>query len=164
MSASKDGLTSTQKGSITEYAVATALMLGSGGRLSAFAPLADDHGIDLIVFDKRTGAMLPVQVKSWAGAPSPAGRVQFDVQKKTFAGDTESALIAVLFDAAEASISMSWLMSMSEVPGNSVSQKAKYALSPSVRPGSADRYRRFRHDDLGSLIAAVIARMEAPRG
>ena len=86
MSIDGQGLTSTQKGSITEYAVATALMLASGGRLSAFTPLADDHGVDLIVFDKRTGAMLPVQVKSWAGRPSPAGRVQFDVQRKTFGG------------------------------------------------------------------------------
>ena len=161
MRGSPDGLTTTQKGSITEYAVATALMLGSGGRLSAFTPRADDHGVDLIVFDKQTGAMLPVQVKSWMGAPGPAGTVQFDVQKTTFGGSAESILIAVLFDPAGASIRMSWLMSMGEVPDNSVSRKGKYALSPSVRPGTSDRYRRFRHDSLRSLVAAVIERIEA---
>jgi hypothetical protein len=161
MAAIGDGLTSTQKGSITEYAVATALMLGSDGRLSAFAPLADDHGVDLIVFDKRTGAMLPVQVKSWTREPGPNGTVQFDVQKTTFDGNGASVLIAVLFDAADAAIRMSWLVPMGDVPANSVSQRGKYALSPSTRPETSDRYRAFRHDDLQSLVAATVAAVEA---
>jgi hypothetical protein len=135
-------------------------MLGSSGRLSAFTPLADDHGVDLIVFDKQTGVMMPVQVKSWTKAPGARGTVQFDVQKTTYSGTAESILIAVLFEPAEAVIRMSWLMSMDEIPNKSVSRKGKYALSPSVRPDTSDRYRDFRHDDLQSLVAAVIEKIE----
>lgn len=161
MSAFQAGLTSTQKGSITEYAVATALMLASEGRLSVFTPLADDHGIDLIIYDKRSEAMLPVQVKSWTKSPSARGTIQFDVQKTTFEGGSASVLIAVLFEPARAAIKLSWLMSMDEVAEGSVSRRDKYALSPSVREETTDRYRRFRHDDLGSLVSAVIEKLRA---
>ncbi|MEM7120551.1 MAG: hypothetical protein AAF563_04690 [Pseudomonadota bacterium] len=164
MNSASDGLTTTQKGSITEYAVATALMLGSSGRLSAFTPLADDHGIDLVVFDKQTGTMLPVQVKSWTKAPSRRGTVQFDVQKTTYSDGSTSVLIAVLFDPAEASIRMSWLLSLSDVPSVSVSRAGKYALTPSVRPGSSDRYKAFRHDSVQSMVGAVIDHVEGRQG
>lgn len=71
MSGRTSGLTSSQKGTISEYFVATALMTASDGRLSPFVPLSDDHGIDLIVLDKETGRSVSVQVKSWIGGGRP---------------------------------------------------------------------------------------------
>ena len=50
--------------------VASALLIASNGRLSPFAPLADDHGIDLIVLDKVTRRTLAIQVKSAIASPS----------------------------------------------------------------------------------------------
>ncbi len=161
MTAFQGGLSSTQKGLITEYAVATALMLASKGQLSVFTPLADDHGIDLIVYDKVSGSMLPVQVKSWNKSPSQRGTIQFDVQKTTFSKSTPSILIAILFDQKEASIKMSWLMSMEEVSELSNSRHDKYALVPSVRKETSDRYRPFRYDDLDALVQAVIEKLQA---
>lgn len=58
----EDGLTSSQRGKIAELHVATALMSQSGGRLSPFEPLSDDHGVDLMVVDKVSGNALPIQV------------------------------------------------------------------------------------------------------
>ena len=51
-------MTQTQIGTIGEVTVAAQLMLGSNGRFSPFLPFADDDGIDLIVYDKVTGASL----------------------------------------------------------------------------------------------------------
>ncbi len=58
-----DKLSSTQIGTIAENHVANMLMITTGGRLSAFRPVADDDGIDLLIYDKRTGRALPAQVK-----------------------------------------------------------------------------------------------------
>ena len=59
-----DKLSSTQIGTIAENHVANMLMITSGGRLSAFQPVADDDGIDLLIYDKKSGRALPAQVKS----------------------------------------------------------------------------------------------------
>lgn len=69
-------------------------------------------------------------------------------------------MIAIQFDPDEAKIKLSWLMTMKEVPDNSNSSKSKYALAASVRPESSDKYRRFRHDNLQSLVQAVIEKLE----
>ena len=53
-------LTSTQIGALAENVVANELMIESGGRLSPFQPIADDDGIDLLVYDKVTGNALPI--------------------------------------------------------------------------------------------------------
>lgn len=51
--------TSTQLGAIAEILIANALMVHSGGRLSPFTAMADDDGIDLLVYDKQSGQALP---------------------------------------------------------------------------------------------------------
>lgn len=55
---------STQIGAVAENPVANALMVESAGRLSPFSPVADDDGIDLLIYDKESGRALPAQVKS----------------------------------------------------------------------------------------------------
>ena len=57
-------LTSTQIGAIGEDIVASGLMIASGGRLSPFQPVAAADGIDLHIYDKKTGKALSIQVKS----------------------------------------------------------------------------------------------------
>lgn len=113
----RQNLTSTQRGKIAELHVATALMSQSGGRLSPFEPLSDDHGIDLVVLDKLTGHALPIQVKSWLLDPEkPTKTVQFDVQKTTFGEGKSGALICVVMDMATLAINVSWMIPMTEVP------------------------------------------------
>ena len=155
-------LSSSQRGRIAEHYAATALMVATGGRLSPFFPLVDDHGIDLIVFDKATGRSLAVQVKSWlaAGGPERRGTVQFDIRKATFAESADAVVIAVVLDPNRMALEASWLIPMADVPALSVVHADKYALTPSRVLQSRDRYARYRYSDAGSLGEAVLAMIE----
>ena len=156
------GLTTSQKGTISEYFVATALMTASDGRLSPFVPLSDDHGVDLIVLDKETGRSVSVQVKSWIGRAAPSrGTVQFDVRKATYRADEGAVLLAVVLRPSTVSMEVSWLIPMSEVPRLAVDRPGKYALSPSRAPDTNDRYSPYRHADVQSLVAGVVQVLES---
>lgn len=74
-------------------------MLRSEGRLSPFSPVADDDGIDLLIYDKLTGRALPAQVKSRTVALKRRGKedrgntVHFEVRKATFRGDRHACCL-----------------------------------------------------------------------
>lgn len=150
-------LSTSQSGKIAECFVAAAIMASSGGRLSPFAPLADDHGVDLVILDKDNGRSLPVQVKSWLGGEHGSKRknVQFDVRKATFQRDTGAALVAIILDPKAMSMEAAWVMPMAVVPSISTGQSEKFALSPSRSPESQDRYARYRHHDTASMVGAL---------
>ncbi len=155
MNSTDVGLTSTQKGTVTEHIVASLLMLASGGRLSPFMPMSDDHGVDLIILDKITNVSLAIQVKSAIANPNRP-TVQFDVRKATHAAFANRYLLAVLFEPEKFSIAKSWLIPMTDVPAVAVEQPTKYALSPSTSPSSRDRYHGFRYDDPRVLAEAIL--------
>ncbi len=86
-------------------------MAQSGGRLSPFEPLSDDHGIDLVVIDKATGRAMPIQVKSWLLSPDrPVKTVQFDVRKATFSDMKTGVIIAVVMDPDTLAMTVAWLI------------------------------------------------------
>ena len=155
-----ENLTSTQRGKIAELHVATALMTQSGGRLSPFSPISDDHGIDLVIMDKATGKALPVQVKSWLLSPErPVRTVQFDVRKATFSEMTAGVVIAVVMDAETLAMSMAWMIPLSDIPTLATEQPTKFVMAPSRMERSADRYIGHRHTTIASLTRAVEALM-----
>lgn len=99
-------LTSTQKGKVTEQLVASALLIASNGRLTPFVPLADEHGLDLIVLDKITRRSIAIQVKS-AIAHAQHGTIAFDVRKPTFSANKDEYLLLVVFEPARIALSAS---------------------------------------------------------
>lgn len=147
-------LTSTQKGKVTEQLVASALLIASNGRLAPFVPLADDHGLDLIVLDKATRRSIAIQVKS-AIANARRDTVQFDVRKQTYSKVAGEYLLMVVFEPARMALAASWLIPMAVVPNVSTEQPEKYALSPSLKATAKDRCRPYRHDDAHALVAAI---------
>lgn len=147
-------LTSTQKGKVTEQLVASALLIASNGRLAPFVPLADDHGLDLIVLDKATRRSIAIQVKS-AIANASRDTVQFDVRKQTYSKVAGEYLLMVVFEPARMALSASWLIPMAIVPDVSTEQPEKYALVPSLKVTAKDRCRPYRHDDALALVAAI---------
>lgn len=154
----RQNLTSTQRGKIAELHVATALMSQSGGRLSPFEPMSDDHGIDLVVYDKQTGRALPIQVKSWLLDPEkPVKIVQFDVQKTTFSKVKSGALICVVMDMETLAINMAWMIPMTDIPTVATDRPGKYVLAPSRLATSKDKYSGHRHGSIKSLTDAVEA-------
>lgn len=56
-------LTSTQKGAIAENIIANELMIETDGQFSPFSPCADDEGIDLLIYDKKSGGVCQYQFK-----------------------------------------------------------------------------------------------------
>lgn len=155
MNAPTTNLTSTQKGTVTEHLVASLLMLASGGRLSPYMPMSDDHGVDLVILDKVTNASLAIQVKSAIANPNRP-TVQFDVRKATHEGAANRYLLAALFDPDTVSIAKSWFIPMGDVPHVAVEQAEKFALSPSTSLTTQDRYKPFRHDDPHQLVTAIL--------
>ena len=155
MTFSEYRLTSTQKGAVTEHLVASVLTLASDGRLSPFMPMSDDDGVDLLVLDKVTNAVLAIQVKS-AIANASRKTVQFDVRKATLGVHANRYLLAVLFDPDSVAIALSWLIPMSDVPTVSVAQATKFALSPSTAATTADRYQPDRNATPHALAEAVL--------
>ncbi|MEM6683802.1 MAG: hypothetical protein AAF607_16325 [Pseudomonadota bacterium] len=139
-------MTDTQKGAISEHVVAASLMLASDGRLSPYLPIADDDGIDLLVYDKLSKTSFPVQVKSRSKPDKAArGTVQFDVRRATFSED--GYLLALLFGDG-ASVARSWLVPMHELPSVAGVRKDKFVLTPSPKETSNDRYSPYRCADL----------------
>ncbi len=155
-----DHLSSTQKGNVAAHLVASALLVASNGRLAPFVPLADDHGLDLIVLDKVTRRMIAIQVKS---SIANAGRdtVQFDVRKQTFSQATGEFLLMVVFEPARMALAVSWLIPMSLVASVATEQAEKYALVPSLKVAAKDRCRPFRYDDTWQLTAAILKQLES---
>ena len=147
-------LTSTQKGKVTEQLVASALLIASNGRLAPFVPLADDHGLDLIVLDKVTRRSIAIQVKS-AIANASRDTVQFDLRKQTYSAAEGEFLLMVVFEPARMGLAASWLIPMAQVPKCSTEQADKYAVVPSLKATSNDRCRPYRHDDVRALAAAI---------
>lgn len=139
----QEGITTTQIGAIGEHIAASQVMLASQGRLSPFLPMADDDGIDLLIFDKATRSTLPIQIKSRTGMDQSTGRtVQFDVRLKTLS--TDGYLLALLFDWQAASVERAWLVPMRELESIAVKSKTKLSIRPSVKDTSRDRYIPFR--------------------
>jgi len=149
-------LTSTQIGAIGESLVAVGLMAASGGRLAPFKPVADDDGIDLLLFDKLTGTAIPLQVKSRTGFDDPkAERVQFDVRHSTFAA--RGYAVMALVDGT--TIRTLWL-----IPGERLAEVAmrkadKFVVVASAKAASKDRYREFRHDSLASVVQEILRQL-----
>lgn len=133
-------------------------MLLSDGRLSPFLPLADDDGLDLIVFDKETGASLPIQVKARTTMTLlKNGTIQFDLRAKTYSDRKNGYMLAILFDTKDAQIDNSWLIPLNELPNVARVGKDKFTIVPSTKETSRDRYSSYRCGDLSEVVKRLIA-------
>ena len=151
----RNHLTTTQIGAIGEAAVAIGITLASKGRLAPFKPLADDDGIDLLIYDKVTKRALPIQVKSRTKFDNDkAETVQFDVQKTTYADEGGSHLLAVLMDGTN--LTCSWLIPMTALSETARQGKNKYTIVPSAKSTSKDRYSRFRRNTFSAISDELI--------
>lgn len=155
--------TSTQKGAIGEAIVSNALMLVSRGRFSPFKPVADDDGLDLLVFDKVTRQCVTLQVK--ARMAPDAGRahtVQFDVGLSTFTRADNAMVLYVLLEGAE--VRLGWLVPSAELEGVARRTGDKLVITPSANPQSADKYSRYRHHSMDGVALQILNAMRRRAG
>ena len=156
-------LTSTQIGAIAENLVANSLMKESSGRLSPFWPLADDDGIDLLIYDKVTGKAVPIQVKSRTKAlkkkrsEDRGNLVHFEVRATVVKDDDFAYLVAVLLSEDLSYIECSWFIPMKAVISGARKGNGKFVIRPSRSSQSKDRFTQFRCESVQVLAHRVIA-------
>lgn len=142
--APRSRISSTQTAWITETVVAATVIAQSNGRLSPFAPLADDHGMDLLVYDKETAATIGLQVKAWARPAMKNGTVQFDTGKSTFKPHATAFVVGLYMPLPSLSIEHVWLVPSTELPKLARDYPEKYAMVCSTKPDTQDGFRRWR--------------------
>lgn len=131
----------TQRGAVAESLVTIELMVGSRGRLAPFKPLADDDGLDLLVYDKATGQATPLQIKARFGVDA-GGTVEFNVRTSTWRADPAAKLLCVLM--SDRAIAAAWLIPMTELESVASLKRDKFILTPSPKIASRDRYSKYR--------------------
>ena len=156
-------LTATQKGAVAENIVASRIISASGGRLCPFLPVADDGGVDLLIFDKKTRNAVPVQVKSRTVTLSRSPKlVHFQIRKKTFSEMPGTVVVGMLFDWQTQEPRCMWLLPTNVVAANARTQGANYVLRPSIAPDTKDRWRPYRCGGFAELVDKLIHLLEQP--
>lgn len=164
------GLSSTQIGAIAENVVANALMKQSNGRLSPFRSVADDDGIDLLVYDKHTGNAVPVQVKSRTGALKRSGSnepgkvVHFEVRESALKEYDLAHVIAVLLSEDLAAIRCAWFIPMTHISEKARKGTEKFVIRASYDAASKDKFSSYRCTAEAGLAHRVVQALEKGLG
>jgi hypothetical protein len=152
VSQDKQKVSETQVGAIGEGLVASQLILASAGRLSPYRPVADDSGIDLLVLDKKTGRVTPIQVKSRTKRLRRHPKiVHFQTRIATFREYKGGFLLAVLIDLETLEVQRAWLIPMKRLSGVARRQGDNLVIRPSIDMHSTDQYSAFRCEDLNEV-------------
>lgn len=155
-------LTSTQIGSLAENLLANLLMIESKGRLSPFQPIADDDGIDLLIFDKITGLSIPIQVKARtntiykSGTQERGNIVHFEVRKIALKSERSFLFACILLNSSMTSIDCAWLIAASDLIETARSNDTKFILRANKSNASKDKHTKFRYESVEALAHALI--------
>jgi len=159
-------LTSTQIGTIAENLVANELMIDSSGRLSPFQPIADDDGIDVLIYDKVTGKAAPIQIKARTNTINKAGEkersntVHFEVRKATLNDERHTLLLCVLLDESLRKTERAWLMNLTDLPTIASNRKDKYVIRANRQVSSKDKYKQFQCKDIVEVSQRLVDHFE----
>lgn len=161
-------VTSTQIGSLAENIVCNELMVRSMGRLSPFRPVADDDGIDLLVFDKFRRRSVPLQIKARTATVKSRGKrgntVHFGVRKATWRSNPSGYLLAVLLDPDLRAIERSWLLPLGKLAEVGRQTKSTLVIRPSRSLSTRDKFKRFQCADFAEVVRRLVALTDAKSG
>jgi len=138
-------LSSTQIGVIGENLLVNAVMKASNGQLSPFKSVADDDGLDVLFFDKKTGNAVAIQLKCRTATDGKRNTAQFDVRKATVRKERRAFLVAALLDETMTKFVWSWFISMEELPKVSKPNSKNYIITPSRAVNSEDKYVKLKY-------------------
>lgn len=135
--------TSTQVGAIGELVVSAGILEASGGQLSPFKPLADDDGLDLLLLDKRTRKIIPLQIKCRRGFDDEdAQTVEFNVRLKTFVAADNGYVLCVRMEGIEPK--SFWLIPASKIKSEARPKNGQLVVVASAKAASKDRFSHYR--------------------
>jgi hypothetical protein len=155
-------VTTTQIGVVGVNLVCNTLIVQSRGRLSPFQPIADDDGIDILIYDKKTGRAVPAQVKCRTAPLKKPGReergniVHFEIRSAKCKTDDFAHLIAVLLSEDLKSIRVSWFIPMKDVRKIASKKAGKYVIRASKANSAKDKYTDFRCDSDRLLVDRIM--------
>jgi hypothetical protein len=138
-------LSSTQIGAIAENLVANELMIESKGRLSPFQPIADDDGLDILIYDKVTGKAVPIQIKARTttlkkrGTNTRGNIAHFEVKKSSHRDDRHALLLCVLLSPGLRSTERAWLLPLHDFPKLASVKESKYFIRANKLLSSNDK-------------------------
>lgn len=154
------GPTSTQKGAIGELIVSAGILDASNGRLSPFKPVADDDGLDLLVLNKATRRIVPLQIKCRRGFDSPSAQtVEFNIRLETFVEAADGHVLCVRMENFEARTF--WLIPASELRSKAREKNGSLIVVACARETSSDRFSSYRLKSFAQLVDRILARTGA---
>ena len=159
-------LSSTQIGAIAENLVANELMIESKGRLSPFEPIADDDGLDVLIYDKVTGKAVPIQIKARtktlkkSGVEERGNVVHFEVRKSSHRDDRHALLLCVLLSPDLRSTERAWLFPLQDLPRLASVKESKYIIRANRQLSSNDKYESFRCTNIADISKLLIENFE----
>lgn len=161
-------LTSTQIGSLAENLVANELMIESGGRLSPFIPIADDDGIDLLVYDKRTGKAIPIQIKSRTSTINKPGKsekgniVHFEIRSAALKNKKYAYFLAILLSKDLRTTERAWLLPMKDIPKvlTKAKKHSKYIMRSSKSLTAKDKFSSYQCKNIAEVSQRIIELFE----
>jgi hypothetical protein len=161
-------LSSTQIGAVAENLVASVLMIESRGRLSAFHPVADDDGIDLLIYDKASGTALPVQVKSRSvtlkrsRTKARGDTAHFQFRRSNFNLERLAAAVFILTNEDGYGMRCGWVVPMAEIPQLARKATKTFVIRANSSERSKDKYVKYRCGDAASLCACIQNMLNPP--
>jgi hypothetical protein len=155
-------LTSTQVGVLAENLVINGILIASAGRLVPFRPVADDYGVDLLLYDKISGRALPVQVKARTktlkkkGGMERGNVVHFGVRKVALREKGRTRLLAALLDEEMTTIRALWFMPLTDVTRLGNERKNAFVIRPSRSESSQDRFKPYYRPSIEALVEKLL--------
>jgi len=160
-------LSSTQIGTLAENLVANELMIESAGRLSPFQPLADDDGIDILIYDKITGKAVPMQIKARTNTINKRGKqersntVHFELKKTSLKEERKALLLCVLLASSMRATERAWLLPLTDLPDIAPDKGNKYVIRANRQLTSNDKYKTYQCESIGEVAKRLIALLES---
>lgn len=160
-------LTSTQIGALAENLVANELMIESNGRLSPFQPIADDDGVDVLIYDKITGNSCPIQIKARTDTINRRGKQErsntahFEVRKSTFNDSRNTMLLCVLLSKDLRSTERAWLVPFSELKSLTRQNPSKYIIRANKLLSSKDKYSPYQCKSICEVSERILTQFDS---
>jgi len=162
----KENITSTQKGVIAEHIVANELMIETDGRFSPFSPLADDEGIDLLIYDKKTGKAVPIQIKSRTGGIIKKGKetntIHFEIRSVSLKNKKYAYFLAVLLKDIK-TVERAWLIPMKDISSllNISKKHKKYIMRANKSLMTKDKFSEYQCKNIKEVTQRIKKILEA---
>lgn len=155
-------LTSTQIGLVAENLVTNKLVIASDGRFVPFKPVADDYGIDVLVYDKITGQALPLQIKARTktlrktGGSERGSIAHFGVRKVALHQKGQTRLLAVLLDEPMTTVRCLWVIPLDTLEQVGNNRRDRVVIRPNSSENSIDRFRKYYFSSVDALARSLV--------